>query len=294
MLDILFIGSPGEQSLITLKGIIDSGHSVCAVAVAGSSLGMGSAASSRRVFIPAINADSGDSILTIAMERGIPVEIIYPGAIQNQLQSYSPDIGITSCFPHRLQNELLRLPKFGCVNLHPSLLPKYPGPAPLFWQLWHGETHTGVTLHQMESRLDAGNIISQERLPIRDGVSEAELSRLCATRGSALVRNALRQIELGTLVSTPQNRQHISYHGWPTAQDFHITTDWSTRRISNFINGTRQRGKKYHLGIGQTLFLLDSVMETSPNPIPIKDYIVEGRYLRFNCYDGCVTARLAK
>ena len=292
-LNILFIGSLGKQSLITLNGLLQSAHTVSAVAVAGSTLGLGNTPTSRRRFIPAINAGTTQSILDIAVERGIPIEILEPGVTPDQLHSHTPDLGIVSCYPHRLQDDLRLLPSFGCFNLHPSLLPKYRGPDPLFWQLWHGETHTGVTLHRVESRLVAGDIICQERLAIADGISEAELNRLCAMRGSALIDNALGQLQQGRLVARPQNDQLASYQGWPTQQDFHVSTEWPVRRISNFIQGTRQRGQPYQLRIGARRFSIDSLADSSSERMPDKAYAMEGNYLRFNCYDGCVKVVLA-
>ena len=209
MLQILFIGSLGIQSLVTLKGLLTSGHKVSLIAVSGSSLGLGTTSlNSHKCFIPVIDKNAPDSILSIAAEHGIPVELLDRNSPAERLQPYAPDVGIVSCYPYRLQSDLLQLPRFGCYNLHPSLLPKYRGPAPLFWQFRHGEPETGVTLHQMDHRIDAGDIVAQVRLPMSDAISETDLSRQCATQGVALIQSTLQQLEQGLLTSSVQDEQH--------------------------------------------------------------------------------------
>jgi methionyl-tRNA formyltransferase len=82
------------------------------------------------------------------------------------LAGLAPDLIFCSGFPLRFPPELLALPRLGCVNSHPSLLPKYRGPRPVFWQLMHGETQTGMTLHRMDADFNTGPILVQRTLDI--------------------------------------------------------------------------------------------------------------------------------
>ena len=185
MLRILFIGSLGIQSVETLKGLLASGQKVAVIALAGSTLGLPAAASWKRRYIPVIDGNAPNNIQHVAASEGIPFEILDPLDPGTRLRPHTPDIGVVSCFPHRLHENLLKLPAFGCYNLHPSLLPQYRGPTPLFWQLRQGETETGVTLHKMCAGIDTGDIVAQQRLLIDDGISELELGRRCAERCGA-------------------------------------------------------------------------------------------------------------
>lgn len=282
------------QSLVTLKGLLASGQKVSLIAVSGSSLGLGTTSfNSHKSYIPVIDKNASESILSVAAEQGIPVELLDRNNPAERLQPYAPDVGIVSCYPYRLQSDLLQLPRFGCYNLHPSLLPKYRGPAPLFWQFRHGESETGVTLHQMDHRIDAGDIVAQVRLPMSDAISETDLSRQCATRGVALIQSVLQQLEQGLLKSSAQNAQQASYYGWPNEQDFHIKAEWPARQIHNFICGTRHWGNSYTLHLATNYFKIGSVEGFSMHCMQDKQYIVDGNRIRFNCYDGCVIARLA-
>src|SRR5262249_24483185 len=99
----------------------------------------------------------------------------------------SPDLICAACFPRRLPPPLLALPRLGCLNVHPSLLPRYRGPVPLFWMFRAGEATGGVTVHWMEERLDAGPIAAQEAYPIPEGIAGDDLMNECAVRGARLM-----------------------------------------------------------------------------------------------------------
>ncbi|MEN8179154.1 MAG: formyltransferase family protein [Pseudomonadota bacterium] len=292
MLRILFIGSLGTQSVVTLKGLLASGQNLGVIAVAGSTVGLKAATPLRQRYIPVIDEKSSDNILSVAVKEGIPVEILQPNDSGERLRPAMLDVGIVSCFPHRLQEDLLQVPRLGCYNLHPSMLPRYRGPAPLFWQFRHGESETGVTLYEMDQQIDTGDIFAQQRVPMSNGVTEAELSLQCASQGVELIQALLQQLESGMLRLTAQDERLACHHGWPGVQDFHITTGWPAKRIYNFIRGTRHWGQPYTLRIGTQQFSIGSVDGYSQYPIPEKDYSVDGNRLRFNCYDGFVRARL--
>lgn len=292
MLRILFIGSLGTQSVVTLKGLLASGQNLGVIAVAGSTVGLKAATPLRQRYIPVIDEKSSDNILSVAVKEGIPVEILEPNDSGERLRPSMLDVGIVSCFPHRLQADLLQVPRLGCYNLHPSMLPRYRGPAPLFWQFRHGESETGVTLYEMDQHIDTGDIFAQERVPMSHGVTEAELSRQCASQGVELIQSLLQQLESGMLRLTAQDERLASHDGWPRQQDFHITTRWPAKRIYNFIRGTRHWGQPYTLRIGAQQFSIGLVDGYSQHSMPDKDYLVDGNRLQFNCYDGTVNARL--
>lgn len=293
MLKMLFIGSLSLQSLVTLKELLNSNHRVEVIAIADSAVGLKNASRSARRYIPVLLKQGDDSILSVATAHGIPVVLLDRKDPGTHLQAYTLDVGIVSCFPYRLQNSLLQIPRLGCYNLHPSLLPQYRGPSPLFWQFRNGEVQTGVSLHKMVQTIDAGPIVAREQVPIIDGISEAELSLLCATTGNALIQTLLQQLESESLCLTAQNEQLASHHNQPEEQDFDISTKWTARRVHNFICGTRHWGYPYTLQIGTQRFSIVSAEGFSRHTLQNKDYKVQGNWLQFNCYAGCVMARIA-
>ena len=102
------------------------------------------------------------------------------------LDALEPDVAAIACFPWLFSRPWRDRPPRGCVNLHPSLLPAYRGPAPLFWQFRAGETRTGVSLHVVDGGADTGSVIAQEAVPFPDGIDTAGAEALTARAGARL------------------------------------------------------------------------------------------------------------
>jgi len=146
-----------------------------------------------------------------------------------------------ACFPHIFPPALLDLPCHGCLNLHPSLLPAYRGPEPLFWIARNDERISGVTLHFLSKDVDSGDIVAQTRIERPDGLSGAELEQQCAQEGAELLLAAVGQLKKGqSLARYPQVEGDASYFPFPAKADFVIPTDWPARRAFNFLRGAAQ------------------------------------------------------
>lgn len=123
----------------------------------------------------------------------------------DELKALAPDIMVTAAYGQILSNEILGIAKFGVVNIHASLLPKYRGSAPIQWAIMSGETETGITIMQTSQGVDCGDIIYQESTPIgADETSEELFKRLSETGASAIIK-ALKLIESGKAQFTKQN-----------------------------------------------------------------------------------------
>jgi methionyl-tRNA formyltransferase len=179
-------------------------------------------------------------VLDLAWERDIPVlevgTLTSPECI-GALAATAPDLICVACFPRLLPPALLALPRFGCLNLHPSLLPAHRGPAPLFWAFRAGDARTGVTLHIMDERIDSGDILLQKALRIPDGITGSALEEACAVDGAGLMLEAVRALPAGGLVGRPQNEADASYESWPTLADLEVPTARPARWAYNFIRG---------------------------------------------------------
>jgi methionyl-tRNA formyltransferase len=247
---VLFFGMLVEFSRIPLAHLLAAGVEVCGVVVARQAGGN----SVRPLLppqyhsdLPLLNPYYDKNIIQLGWRHEIPVWAVgnfrHPRALAT-LAGQEPDVAFVACFSERIPPEMLALPRHGFLNLHPSLLPAYRGPHPLFWCFRLGETKTGVTLHFMDEGFDTGDIVRQEAVAFADGLSGEAADQLCAERGGALMVEAVRQLEAGTLPRQPQTGQS-SYHPFPTAADFHIPTSWTARRAFNFMRGTAEWGWPY-------------------------------------------------
>ena len=133
-----------------------------------------------------------------------PVKIKTPEAVE-QLRGYEADIFVVAAFGQILSKEILDMPKYGCVNIHASLLPKYRGAAPIQWAVIDGEEETGVTIQQMNEGVDTGDIISQEVVKLDVKETGASLFDKLAVCGAGLIVKTLDAIEKGTVTPVKQD-----------------------------------------------------------------------------------------
>jgi methionyl-tRNA formyltransferase len=247
---VLFLGMDGPLSASALLTLVRDHIDVCALVMPAPRLLANRPQAALRQLpptarhrspLPLLDSSLMPSMVVLARQQGIPVwEVANPGAPETlaTLAAYQPDLICVACFSMRLPSSLLALPRLGCLNLHPSLLPRNRGPEPLFWTFREGLDETGVTVHLMNERLDAGDIVLQERIAVPEGISYAGLEEICAARGSALLRHAVRQFAAGHVLPRPQDERESSYHPAPRAEDFLVpAAAWSARRVYNFICG---------------------------------------------------------
>jgi methionyl-tRNA formyltransferase len=155
------------------------------------------------------------------------------------LDALEPDLVAIACFPWLLPRPWRDRPPRGCVNLHPSLLPAYRGPAPLFWQFRAGETRTGVSLHAVDGGADTGSLIAQQAVPFPDGIDTIAAETLTARAGARLLAEWLAG---GKTVGPPQPSGGASRQPAPDAAARVIPHTWPVRRAFNFIRGAQAWG----------------------------------------------------
>ena len=177
-----------------------------------------------------------ESLAERAAARGVAVH--YPekaelgtAAFAELVASYTPDFLFSFYFRFMLPAPLLALPKRGALNLHGSLLPRYRGRAPVNWVLVHGETETGVTLHYMVAKPDAGAIVDQERVAIDPADTALSLYRKLEPAALRLLDRALPRLAAGTARAEPMDLAAGSYFGGRQPADGRIDWDWPAKRI---------------------------------------------------------------
>ena len=151
----------------------------------------------------------------ISLKNNIPfcrVKDIHSVDFENTIKNYQPDLLITAHFQKLLRKELISIPKLGCINLHPSLLPLYRGMSPQHWPIIKGDVETGVTVHYIEEDIDTGNILVQKRIPISREIYVAELQKKMVPIYKEVIVKALSRIQEG-YEGIKQDLSDGSYYG---------------------------------------------------------------------------------
>ena len=225
---IMFMGTP-EISAKCLDALFSSGHTVVS-AVTGKDKPRGRG-----------NVMTPTAVKSLALMHGI--DVCTPDSLRTDefmvhLAAINPDIIVVVAYGKILPKAVLDYPRFGCVNLHVSLLPKYRGAAPMQRAIMNGESITGVTVMYMAEGLDTGDIISSKSFPIGPlDDFEAIHDRSCEV-GAALLVKTLDEIEAGTATRTPQDDSLASYAAKIEKTDAKIDFTRSATELDCIIRGT--------------------------------------------------------
>ncbi len=150
----------------------------------------------------------------IALSAGIPVfqpDKMRDGTALALLQELAPDLLVVVAYGRILPDELLALPKYGAINVHGSLLPKYRGAAPVQWAVLNGDATTGVSTMYLSHEMDAGDVIYTEETPIGEYETSGELFDRLKDMGARLLIKTLRAVEEGSAPRVPQDHELASY-----------------------------------------------------------------------------------
>ncbi len=173
----------------------------------------------------------------------------------------SVDVGIVAAYGRILPGWMLRAPKFGCINVHSSLLPKLRGAAPINWAIANGEIETGVTIMQMDEGLDTGAMLRQGKTPIGADERTPELTARLATLGASLLIETLANAERGELQPSPQNELQATYAPILKREDGQIDWTMSATNIRNRMRGFTPFPGCYSFVQGQKLEITNCVAE---------------------------------
>jgi methionyl-tRNA formyltransferase len=177
----------------------------------------------------------------IARNAGLPIlqpESVRTDEFEAALRSYEPELIVTAAYGRILPPNILAVPRYGCLNIHASLLPAYRGAAPIQGCLIHGEKETGVTFMLMDEGMDTGDILLQARLPISDEMNAASLSEQLARLGAEWLPSVIAGWLDGTIKPRPQAHENASIFPRLTREDGFIDWHADARTIFNLIRGT--------------------------------------------------------
>jgi len=142
------------------------------------------------------------------------LEVCTPEAVGSdemvaQLKVWKPELLVVVAYGQYIPNRILEVAPLRAINVHPSLLPKYRGAAPIQWALLNGDERTGVSIIDVAERMDAGDILAQEVLPIEAGDTAASLHDRCALVGADLLVQTIASLRAGTVERQPQNENEV-------------------------------------------------------------------------------------
>ena len=176
-----------------------------------------------------------------AVEYNIPVfqpETLKNRSFEDELKQLNPDIIVVVAYGQILPEYILNFPKFGCINVHASLLPKYRGAAPIQWSVINGDTTTGVTTMYMAKSLDTGDMIQKAEIQIGDEETAGELHDRLSLIGADLIVETIKKLSEGKAIRVPQNDSLSSYAPMLNKETGHIDWNKNSSDIINLIRGT--------------------------------------------------------
>ncbi len=242
--NFIFFGTRSIFSRVVLQHLLRGKHVIRAIIVPNQTtrewhqIPPPAAVQSELMMVPSF---VNQTIVEIGWDHGIPVWNAPSRAKQVPFlfKESAPTAILVACWPSRLPTRLLKWPTWGALNVHPSLLPHYRGPVPLFWQRRAGLSESGVTIHLMSKRLDEGNLLAQATYTLPDGLSGQELDYLAAQKGAILLNKTINGLLKQAIHPLPQPKSG-HYDSWPTEDAFIVPITWSARHAYNFIQAANE------------------------------------------------------
>ena len=222
------MGTP-DFAVPSLKMLINEGYDVAAVVTQPDKpVGRGN-----RMASPPVKA--------YAIEKGIGV--MQPLKVKSkefadELKAVGAELFITAAFGRMLPQEILDIPKYGCINVHASLLPKYRGAAPVNWVIINGEKKTGITTMFTDKGMDTGDMLLKREIEIPDSINAGELHDKLAALGARVLKDTLNKLVDGTLVRTPQPDEEATYAPMMNRDMGTIAWSRTSKQIHNLVRGT--------------------------------------------------------
>lgn len=198
---IVYMGTP-DFAVGPLEALIAAGHTVAAVVTQPDKpKGRGG-----RVQVTPVKACALAHDIPVFQ----PVKVKAPEAVE-VLKGFGADVFVVAAFGQILSREILEMPRYGCINIHASLLPAYRGAAPIEWVILNGEKESGVTIMQMDDGIDTGDMLLKEAVPIAEKETDESLHDKLAETGSRLIVEALEKLEAGELTPEKQDDEKSCY-----------------------------------------------------------------------------------
>lgn len=245
---IVFMGTP-DFSVPTLEALVEAGHEVVGV-----------------VTQPDKPKGRGKAVLmTPVKEKAIELSIPVYQPVKAREESFietlrkiNPDVCVVIAFGQILPKAILDIPRYGCVNIHASLLPRYRGAAPLQWVVLNGEKETGITTMMMDVGMDTGDMLEKTVVPMDRKETYGSIHDKLSVLGGELIVSTLAKIEDGTIISTPQKDEEATYTKKIVKSMGEIDWTLEAEVIERYIRGLNPWPSAYTSWNGKTLKIWDA------------------------------------
>ena len=251
---LIFMGTP-DFCLPILDALKEAGHEIGLVVT------MPDAPVGRKQVL------SAPPVKKWAIDKGIPV--FQPVRIRDEeavyrLMSCEADIFVVAAYGQILPKAVLELPRFGCVNIHASLLPKYRGAAPIQWAILNGDEKTGITIMQMGEGLDDGDILLQREMAIAPEDTGGSLFDKLAVLGGQSIVEALEKLEAGEIVAVPQDEAKATKVGKIKKELGKLSFEKSAVELERLVRGLAPWPGTYCQFRGKPLKILSVEVRQTP------------------------------
>jgi methionyl-tRNA formyltransferase len=255
---VVFLGTP-DFAVPSLNALISAGHQVVGVFT------QPDRPKGRRKQLTKSPIKGAALAAGLAIHQ--PERIRRPESFES-VKSLSPELMVVVGYGQIIPQAIIDLPKYGILNVHASLLPKYRGAAPIQWAIANGETETGVTIMQIDAGLDTGDMLLKASVPIADDEAAPELSARLALIGASLLAEVLQQIATQSVRREKQNEAEATYAPVLRKEDGLINWSRPAREIYNRLRGFAPWPGAYTTFRGQQLLLLSARVAETPHASP--------------------------
>lgn len=215
------------------------------------------------------------AVKQLALQAGLPV--CQPASFKDpdtiaELHALKPDVMVVVVYGLLLPQAVLDVPQYGCLNIHPSLLPRWRGAAPIQHTILAGDSETAVSIMQLEAGLDTGPVVNQQRIALDGHETSASLYAQCAGLGAELLLQSLDQLAVGKLSATPQSAQGVTYADKIKKADAQIDWTQPAAQIERQIRAYNSKPIAYSLlGEVRVRVYAAEIVEASGEPGKILD-----------------------
>lgn len=233
-------------------------------------------------------------VKVVAQEHEIEVyqpEIINDGVAIEKITALNPDLILTVAYGQKIPESILNVPEYGAINVHPSLLPKYRGGAPIHYAVKNGDTETGVTIMYMVEELDAGDMISQTTFPIENDETTGELFEKLSIISADLLLETLPKLFDKSIEPVPQNEAEVVYAKTISKSNERIDWNQSAIDIHNHIRALNPEPGAYTLYEGARFKIYQTnLTEETTDSSPGEVVAIFKKQFQVACGDGTVLA----
>lgn len=280
MMRVVFMGTP-DFAVPTLEKLYEKGYEVCCVfSQPDKPKGRGYKLAPPPVKEIALKHDT-KVLQPLSLKKDADEYI-------NELRQIAPDVIVVAAYGKILPKEVLDIPKYGCVNVHGSLLPKYRGAGPIQWSVLNDEAETGVTTMLMAEGLDTGDMLLKASTKIGENETAAELFDRLAVMGADLLVKTLEELEKGNIIPEKQNDELSSYAPMITKDMCNINFSDNVRKIHKQICGLSDYPCAVTLLNGKRLKIYRSEIASTVPTGRKNGEVIDEKELVVACADGSI------